>query len=116
MALDKVMIGERVRTIREEFFNESRKHFAKRCNLQERYIGQLERGEFNISLKNLDKIATATGIQTDYYLYGKREGKELGIKQSLITILDKSDKEQLELYYKLITAMISFETIKYKEK
>ena len=116
MALDKVMIGERVRTIREEYLKETRKNFAQRCNLQERYIGQVEKGEFNISLKNLDKIVTSTGVQTDFYLYGKSEDKQLGIKQALITILDNSDKEQLELYYKLITTMRNFETNKYKEK
>lgn len=32
MALDKIVIGARVRKIREEFFEESRDKFSKRCN------------------------------------------------------------------------------------
>ena len=57
MALDKVLIGERVRKIREEILEESRANFAKRCNLTYRHISQIERGEFLVSLPTLDKIA-----------------------------------------------------------
>ena len=73
MALDKVLIGARIRKIREELFCESRVDFARRCNLTERHIGQLERGEFLISLPSLDNIITATGVDTDFILYGKGE-------------------------------------------
>ena len=58
MALEKLLIGNRIRLIREEFFEESRKDFAERCDLNERYIGQLERGEFLLSMSCLDKICT----------------------------------------------------------
>ncbi len=46
MALDKIVIGARVRKIREEFFEESRDKFSKRCNLTERHVGQIERRRF----------------------------------------------------------------------
>lgn len=38
MALDKLLIGTRMRKIREEILAESRADFAKRCNLTERHI------------------------------------------------------------------------------
>ena len=46
MALDKVIIGSRIKKIREDIFEESRNQFGKRCNLTERHIGQIERGDF----------------------------------------------------------------------
>ena len=46
MTLDKIIIGARIRKIREEFFEESREKFSKRCNLTERHIGQIERRRF----------------------------------------------------------------------
>lgn len=46
MTLDKIAIGARIRKIREEIFEESRANFGKRCNLTERHVGQLERGDF----------------------------------------------------------------------
>ena len=68
MALDKILIGTRIRKIREEIFEETRERFAKRCDLTERHIGQLERGDFLLSIQTLDKIAIATGIDADYIL------------------------------------------------
>ena len=63
MALDKILIGARIRELRELILEETREEFAKRCNLSdERYIGQLERGEFLPSLESLYKIADATGV------------------------------------------------------
>ena len=38
MALDKILIGTRIRKLREEVFEESRDKFGKRCNLTERHI------------------------------------------------------------------------------
>lgn len=38
MALDKIIIGARIRRIREEVFEETREHFGKRCDLSERHI------------------------------------------------------------------------------
>ena len=59
VALDKVLIGARIRKIREELLEESRNDFAKRCNLTERHIGQIERGDFLLSLPTLSKITDA---------------------------------------------------------
>ena len=47
MALDKILIGARIRELREQIIGESREEFAQRCDLgTDRYVGQLERGEF----------------------------------------------------------------------
>lgn len=108
MALDKVLIGSRIRKIREDLFCESRAAFAKRCNLTERHIGQLERGEFLIGLLSLDNITTATGVDTDFILYGKGENDRLKIKQNLISFIDKADKDELQMYYKCITTIRTY--------
>ena len=107
MALDKLLIGARIRKIREEILEESRSDFAKRCNLTERHIGQIERGEFLISLPTLDNIASSTGVSTDYILYGKGENNKLRIKEILDTLIENADKEDLKMYYKCITTIKS---------
>ena len=108
MRLDKILIGDRIRKIREEIFEESRKEFANKCELEERYIGQIERGEFLLSLPNLDKISNATGIDTDYILYGKGGNTKLKIRETLDNIFNKADKEELKMYYKCITTIKSY--------
>jgi len=53
--------GERLRTLRKakEF---SQEELALRCDLDRSYVGGVERGERNISLLNIQKIADALGI------------------------------------------------------
>lgn len=110
MALDKIDIGARIRKIREEMFEESRDQFGRRCNLTERHIGQIERGDFLISLPALDNIAVATGVSLDNIIYGNGENDRLKIKQALNTIIDRSNKDELKMYYKCITTIKGYVT------
>lgn len=108
MALDKVLIGERIRNIRENIFEESRKDFARRCDITDRHIAQIERGEFLFSLATLDKIASATGIDVDYILYGKGNHKGIKLYDNLKSILDRADADELKMYHKCLTAIGKF--------
>ena len=53
--------GERVRTIRKSM-GLSQETLALMCELDRTYIGGVERGERNISLINMHKIANALGV------------------------------------------------------
>ena len=108
MALEKLLIGNRIRLIREEFFEESRKDFAERCDLNERYIGQLERGEFLLSMSCLDKISMATGVDTDFILYGKTGKDKFKIKDNLKRIIENADKEEKKMINKKILTVRNF--------
>lgn len=108
MALDKFLIGARIREIRESIFEETRYEFARKCNLTERHIGQIERGEFLVSLTTLDKIATATGLSVDYILYGNNKNTNIKARDTLNVLLDRADKDELQMYYKCITSIKSY--------
>lgn len=56
-------VGFNIRRIREDK-GLSQEKLAGLADLHRAYIGQIERGEKNIGLKNLEKIATALGIET----------------------------------------------------
>lgn len=108
MALDKVLIGERVRKVREEIFEDSRKQFAQRCDLTERYIAQVERGEFIPSIQNLDKIATSTSIEMDYFLYGKSKKTTSYVKEQLHTFIDRCDNAQAKMIFSCLSTMRNY--------
>ena len=53
--------GNRVRKLRKGK-GWSQEEFADECGLHRTYIGAIERGERNVSLKNIHAIAKALGI------------------------------------------------------
>ncbi len=54
-------VGFRIREVRQER-GLSQEKLAALADLHRAYIGQIERGEKNIGLKNLEKIAKALGV------------------------------------------------------
>ena len=57
--------GKRVREIRLQKGITSQITLANKAGLDRTYIGGVERGERNIGLKNIEKIATAVGVSID---------------------------------------------------
>jgi len=56
-------VGFSIRRIREQR-GLSQEKLAALAGLHRAYIGQIERGQKNIGLKNLEKIAKALGVST----------------------------------------------------
>ncbi len=57
--------GKRVRTLRLQRGISSQMTFAMKTGLDRTYIGGVERGERNVGLKNIEKIARALGVSLD---------------------------------------------------
>jgi transcriptional regulator with XRE-family HTH domain len=55
-------VGKRIRALREDA-GLSQEAFAIKCDLDRTYISDVERGERNLSLLNLRKIALALNVQ-----------------------------------------------------
>ena len=57
----RVRFGQRVRELRKAK-GDSQEAFAQACGLHRTYIGDIERGERNVSLDNIARIAKALNI------------------------------------------------------
>lgn len=57
--------GKRVRTLRLQRGISSQMTLAMKTGLDRTYIGGVERGERNVGLKNIEKIARALGVSLD---------------------------------------------------
>ena len=63
----KVMLGKRIREERLKL-HLTQESLAEDVNLTTAYIGQVERGERNITLENLVKVSNRLGVSIDYLL------------------------------------------------
>ena len=63
-------VGFNIRTIRDAQ-GLSQEELGELAGLHRAYIGQIERGEKNIGLKNLEKIAKALGVSVKVLLDDK---------------------------------------------
>ena len=61
MADIKTKFGAKVRKLRQAK-GLSQEAFADICGLHRTYVGAIERGERNVSIENIEKIAKALGI------------------------------------------------------
>jgi transcriptional regulator with XRE-family HTH domain len=57
----RTRFGARVRQLRSDR-GWSQEQFADLCGLHRTYIGSIERGEQNISLVNIEKVAATLGV------------------------------------------------------
>lgn len=57
----RTRFGERVRVLRKQR-QLSQEALADLCELDRTYIGGIERGERNVSLKNIERLARALGV------------------------------------------------------
>lgn len=58
----RLVFGRTVRHLRSERLGISQEKFAERCGLHRTYVGDIERGERNVSLDNIVKIAHGLGV------------------------------------------------------
>lgn len=64
-------LGERVRARRHEV-GISQEQLGERCGLHRTYVGQVERGEVNVSVRNLIAIADGLGVDVGVLVQGLR--------------------------------------------
>lgn len=66
-----VELGERVRT-RREAQGLSQEKLAQRCNVHWTFLGQVERGQRNIRLNNILKLADGLGVDPGVLIKGMK--------------------------------------------
>lgn len=105
MTIDNIKVGEKIRNIREQNFKETREIFAERLDVSSGYLGKIERGEIQISIKLLIKLTRIAGISTDYILFDSKDDKISYARKNIDFILDNSTEDELKIYSKVITTI-----------
>jgi len=102
-------IGQRIRKEREKL-NLSRDDFAEIIGLSNYYVGQLERGERQMSLPVLIKIANCLHVSLDYLFFGETSHRtpDCNKDMEIYNLLNKFSPRELELFKKLIMTILPY--------
>ena len=121
MDIDIKAIGQRIREEREKL-ELSREELAEIIGLSDYYVGQLERGERQMSLPVLIKIANCLHVTIDYLIFGKVSkniselqdtpypygSSENSYYAEINDLLKKCSPHELELIKKLIKTILPY--------
>lgn len=93
-------LGKRIRELRKKK-ELSQSRLAEMAGLNDKYLGEVERGSNNISVKNLGQIAAALGVETYELLDGAHEYEidRKVITQKLHAIIEAASDEDLCAIY-----------------
>jgi len=120
LEIDNKAIGRRIREERKKL-QLSREGFAEIIGLSDYYIGQLERGERQMSLPVMVKISNCLHVSLDYLIFGKifqniyvhDETDIYGTSscnpdREIKSLLDRCSQKELELIKKLIKTILPY--------
>lgn len=107
-------LGQRIREERTKY-RLTQEQLAEAAEINESYIGQVERGEKNPSLETLVSIANSLGVTVDYLLQDEVNVKPNSLINELISITKDKDPDELRLMLN-ICRMISDYSSKLRKK
>jgi len=98
------LFGDKVRQYRKSQ-GISQEELGERANLHYTYIGAIERGEQNLSLESIEKIANGLGISVDkLFKFQSIKPKPKGevLRKEIADMLMRKDKETLHITLRVL--------------
>ncbi|WP_047155039.1 helix-turn-helix domain-containing protein [Aneurinibacillus tyrosinisolvens] len=108
------IIGERLRNFRKER-GLSQEELAYLASLHSTYIGQLERGEKNVTIESLEKITRALGISLEElfrYVQSTEKQRETSVLIEIISRLQGRSLEDQKTILKLLDLLTEWKDYK----
>lgn len=105
------LVGEKIRIIRK-VQGLTQEELAERSNLQDSYIGGIERGERNVSLLTLEKIIKGLNVSPEsLFKFENNDVNNYNEKNNIIEIyksfLSERDEEELKVIHKITKDIVS---------
>ncbi|WP_342420579.1 helix-turn-helix transcriptional regulator [Paenibacillus sp. FSL E2-0178] len=105
-------IGERIRRVRKEI-NLSQEQLAERSGLHTNYVGQVERGEKNLTLETLEKVVGGLDISLEelFRYIGPMKQKD-AISQIVDLLIERPSVDQ-EMALSVLKSVLDWEEKKH---
>lgn len=104
--MDRVLLGKRIREERLKL-NLTQEKLAEDIDLTTAYIGQVERGERNLTLENLIKVANRLNVTIDYLLSASVTVNDDAVLLNIQQLLSHRTSEEKELAYNVLRSLMN---------
>jgi transcriptional regulator with XRE-family HTH domain len=95
------LLGRRIRELRKQR-RLTQEQLAKRSGVHTQFVGAIERGTANPTLKVLGKIAAALDASlADLFTWGPESGNPKQIRKMLREAIKRADNQELLLLYRI---------------
>ncbi len=101
-----VKLGNRIKELRK-MQGLSQEKLAAKANLHYTYIGAVERGERNLSLQSIEKIAKGLNVSiAELFSFPERPSTEVGLREEITNLLRNKNAKALKLVLKVLKALL----------
>lgn len=107
-------IGERIRRIRKEL-DLSQEQLAERSGLHTNYVGQVERGEKNVTLETLEKVVTGLDISLEELFRYVGPMKQKDTLSQIIELLVERPAADHEMALQVLLSVMEWENKKHNQ-
>ncbi len=102
--MDKIAqtVGSRIRAYRQRI-GMTQEELAEKADVHHTYIGQVERGEKNLTVATLEKILNALDVSfSDFFECMDTEKSSVNLASKCYDIVNKRSKKEQEKIYRLL--------------
>jgi transcriptional regulator with XRE-family HTH domain len=103
--IDQKLLGNRIKSLRVQK-GLSQDKLGELSGLNGKYLGEVERGNSNISITNLSKISDVLEVPFLSLLDIEHERNRAELVKELHRMIDGSDDAQLKIIYRLLEAVL----------
>ncbi|BCS88178.1 helix-turn-helix domain-containing protein [Pseudodesulfovibrio sediminis] len=105
MSALKVRLGKRIRELRTAQ-NLSQDKLAERVGISGKYLGEVERGEGNVSVEKLEKITVALDVTIGSLLDNAHMEDRSDLIKDIGGMLDKAEDAEVRLVHRLVSDVL----------
>ena len=102
---DQKLLGNRIRALRVQK-GLSQDKLGELAGLNGKYLGEVERGNSNISITNLSKLADVLGVPLLSVMDVDHERNRQELVMELHQMIDGADDGQIKIIFRVIEAVI----------
>ncbi|MFD2411709.1 helix-turn-helix domain-containing protein [Paenibacillus rhizoplanae] len=107
-------VSQRIRYLRKSA-NLTQEQLSELLDIDRSYIGKIERGEVNVSLDTLERIAVALKVDSFEFFAGHNNKPDNTDKKDIIEkinlLMDSQNSEELKSIYEMIRIVRSYKNI-----